>query len=212
MSGSRTHGPAAALRLTDRSPPSLTPNTQHRASPTAKRIASPPVIGSIGGCAAGLFGPTRALLLGPKAPLAPLTSALRTLGAAYLPAVILVLAGTLARQPAQAAEAKGEVSLGKKVGLLMVLRFLFMPVVGAGLLAGGTRAGFIPRDPLLRFILLMATSMPSAQNSVVILQLEPGKEAKDGATSMARTISLMYILAVAPIAALLTASLQFVGI
>ena len=54
-------------------------------------------------------------------------------------------------------------------------------------------------DPLLRFVLLMETCMPSAQQSVVVLQLNRNV---DGAGSMAKTISALYITAVLPIAIL----------
>jgi hypothetical protein len=49
----------------------------------------------------------------------------------------------------------------------------------------------------------------SAQNSVVILQLE---KRTTEAGSMAKLISLMYILATVPMLVLLSAILQYVGI
>lgn len=50
--------------------------------------------------------------------------------------------------------------------MLIAARFLAMPLGGVALLEAGTRLDLIPRDPLLRFLLLMEACMPSAQNSV----------------------------------------------
>lgn len=51
--------------------------------------------------------------------------------------------------------------------------------------------------------------MPSAQNSVVILQMEKQPEL---ASSMAKTLTAVYLLSAVPIAFLLSAILQFVQI
>lgn len=51
--------------------------------------------------------------------------------------------------------------------------------------------------------------MPSAQNSVVILQMEKKAEL---AASMATTLAIVYLLSAVPIAILLSAILQFVRI
>ena len=85
-----------------------------------------------------------------------------------------------------------------------------MPITAFALLRIGLGAGLIPMgDRLLWFILLMQASMPSAQNTVVILQLDNRPEA---AAAMARLISTMYISAVFPMAVLLSAILQYVNL
>ena len=204
-------------------------------NPQTKRILSPPVMGCLLGAIIGGVPILRKTFLGSTAPLRPITDSLSTLGQAYLPAVILTLAGTLhqvlnagkARSTtdtgaaAAAAATAGStsssspykregVSLATKVGALSLARFVAMPLAGLGLLAAGTRIGFIPRnDPLLRFILLMEACMPSAQNSVVILQLDKDVE---GAGSMAKTLSALYITAVLPIAILLSLSSMHAGL
>eukprot|EP00903_Cladosiphon_okamuranus_P013388 g12476.t1 len=193
-----------------------------KASPTFKRIASPPVLGCIAGMFAGLLPAGRALLLGRSAPLSPLFDALKGLGHAYLPAAILVLAGSLARPaatPQPVATGEGEVlaapvyqpetkvAFYKKVVAIMASRFLVMPLVAAGLLLTGAKAKLIPYDKLVWFVLLMEGCMPSAQNSVVILQMEKKPEQ---ASSMAKTLTAVYLLSAVPIACLLSAILQFV--
>ena len=73
----------------------------------------------------------------------------------------------------------------------------------------GVRSTIIPADPLLIFILLLQSCMPSAQNSVVILQLDDKPEA---AGSMARTISALYTLSVLPMALLISFAIRASGV
>ncbi|CAN0083543.1 unnamed protein product, partial [Discosporangium mesarthrocarpum] len=94
-----------------------------------------------------------------------------------------------------------------QVGAVMASRFVIMPFVAAVTLMTGSRAGLIPYEKLLWFILLMEGCMPSAQNSVVILQME---KKPDAAASMARTLTVVYLLSTVPIAVLLSGVLQFV--
>jgi len=95
-----------------------------------------------------------------------------------------------------------------RVAALMFSRFTLMPITAFALLKAGVFTGLIPSaDKLLWFILLMQACMPSAQNTVVILQLADRPAA---ATAMARLISTMYISAVFPMAFLLSAILQYV--
>ena len=101
-------------------------------------------------------------------------------------------------------------SLGTKVGALSLARFVAMPIIGLLLLTVGTNCGIIPsNDPLLRFVLLMQACMPSTQNSLVILQLDKNV---DGAGSMAKTISALYIAAIIPMSILLSSSRMISGL
>ena len=89
----------------------------------------------------------------------------------------------------------------------MLSRFVMLPLVAFAMLRTGARASLVPYDKLLWFVLLMEGCMPSAQNSVVILQMEKKPER---AASMARVLTAVYILSAIPVAVLLSAILQFV--
>ncbi|CAM9324627.1 unnamed protein product, partial [Heterosigma akashiwo] len=97
-------------------------------------------------------------------------AALRTLGAAYTPAGLLVLAGSLAGVDKDFTESKGKVA--RAVLGIALARFVCAPVVIFGLIRAFKVFGFMPADPVLLFVLLLESCMPSAQNSVVILQVE----------------------------------------
>jgi len=170
--------------------------------PNTRRIFSPPVFGCIFGAFIGLT-PLKSLLVGKQAPLSPIFDALRTLGGAYLPAAILVLAGSLAGKQTDGVESSGFV---RNVSTVMVARFILMPLAALGLVNLGIATSLLPKDNMLYFILLMQACMPSAQNSVIMLQMEGEVEA---ANSMAKTLSTVYILSIIPMALLLTAALQY---
>ncbi|CAN0241092.1 unnamed protein product, partial [Discosporangium mesarthrocarpum] len=138
------------------------------ATRTAQRILSPPIVACMAGLAVGLLPPLQWLFMGPRAPLAPLWSALENLTTAYTPAGVLVLAGSLANCP------KGKVftkETCRTITSVAIARWLLMPIFTAGLLLLGVRTRVVPRDPMLLFVLLMQSAMPSAQNSVIQLQV-----------------------------------------
>jgi auxin efflux carrier family protein len=184
-----------------------------------KRIFSPPVMASIVGLLVGsnkflidLFVPTNGIFHS-------VFESMRTLGAGYLPAVLLVLAGSLVGGPSTAPStpqtteqaltfkekyANMKTSLGIKSGrsffkqfsVVYLCRFLLMPTVAfAGLESlkwlMPALYQYLQSDPLLVFILLLEACMPSAQNSVTIMQLSGDKE---GASMMARLLLVIYAL------------------
>ena len=196
-----------------------------------KKILSPPVIGSIlGVIVGGVPVLQRAFFGGGIA--TPLTGALQTLGTAYLPAAILVLAGSLVgAKPAATVTATATpavVATGtngaaavvrtapslKAIVAIFMSRFLLAPLLSLGLLQSFVSAGLLgPAGTRARavvsFVLLMEGCMPPAQNSVIMLQLEGLKER---ASTMAKLLTLMYSLAVIPVTFLLSACLATSGI
>ena len=167
-----------------------------------KRVISPPVLGSIGGLIVGYVPFLRNLLLPANGLLNPVFEAMRTLGAGYLPAVLLVLAGSLT--PTKEEPTPGTVTVAeespasfvKRAASIYMARFLLMPTVGFGiikLLRKYFSTSPLINDAVLMFVFLLETCMPSAQNSTVILQLQNNRAA---ATRMAKTLMFIYILGV----------------
>jgi predicted permease len=119
-----------------------------------------------------------------------------------LPAVLLVLAGSLLPDPKKdddtsVQEEEGTASFLKRVFTVYVSRFVLMPTLAFTLLRV-VRNNFpaiaaMLSDKLLLFVLLIQACMPSAQNSTVILQLNGNRRA---AASMARTLIAVYVLGV----------------
>ena len=185
-----------------------------------KTFLSPPVIGSLLGVTVGSLPALRRACLNPKGILSPLYSSLKTFGSAYLPAAVLVLAGSLV--PPANTEADGSTSSGKSntgmsrkaVFSIMCSRFCLAPLMALftvrmldafHLLDGSNSRA----RAVLSFVLLMEGCMPPAQNSVIMLQLHGLKER---ANTMAKMLALIYSVAVLPVTILLSACLALSGI
>ena len=93
---------------------------------------------------------------------------------------------------------------------VMTHRFILMPVVVLTLVGWAQQKGLLPKnDPLLTFLLLLQACMPSAQNSVLILQLEKRPEE---AAQLAQLVSAVYILSIIPMGLLIKAILSRVPV
>ncbi|CAM9548040.1 unnamed protein product, partial [Hapterophycus canaliculatus] len=134
----------------------------------AKKILSPPIVACMTGLVIGLSPPLRWLLVRDGAPLGPMWAAFSNLTAAYTPAGVLVLAGSLANCPPGKWFSRDTQKTILAVGMA---RWLLLPLLTSGLLFAGVKRGLVPQDPMLLFVLLMESCMPSAQNSVIMLQV-----------------------------------------
>lgn len=194
---------------------------------TIKQFLSPPVVGCIAGLVVGSTPFLRDALVGGWA--SPLYGAFRTLGGAYVPAAVLVLAGSLMGQKKPAAETsddddtddddkaaakptENKTASPKALMTILTSRFVLAPVMsllsvrfldGLGWLGTGRSRA------VLRFCLLMEGCMPPAQNSVIMLQLE---NLPDRASKLAKTLALVYAIAVIPVTLLMSACLGISGI
>lgn len=177
-----------------------------------KQFLSPPVVGSLFGMLLGSVPLLGNLFFGGI--LQPVTGACQTLGTAYLPAVMLVLAGSLVL-PQEESESSTVVQ-SKAASpwpfvTLFATRFMIMPLIahtmcrvliGAGLLGEHSA-----RSAIFHFILLLQGCTPPAQNSVVLLQL-----AGLPAQGMAKLLTGLYVASVVPMTLLLSWCLSTSGV
>ncbi|GAX19737.1 uncharacterized protein FisN_19Hh325 [Fistulifera solaris] len=177
-----------------------------------KQFLSPPVIGSLIGMLLGSVPRLGNLFFGGV--LQPVTGACQTLGTAYLPAVMLVLAGSLVL-PQDDSEQSTAISSKKSSPwpfvTLFATRFMVMPLlahtmcrllIGAGLLGEHSA-----RSAIFHFILLLQGCTPPAQNAVVLLQL-----AGLPAQGMAKLLTGLYVASVVPMTLLLSWCLSTSGV
>lgn len=202
-----------------------------------KRIFSPPVMASIVGMLVGRNAFISSLFIPASGIFHPLFEGMRTVGAGYLPCVLMILAGSLVAPPTkdgnedgsndnltQYQEMKKNFGIGPKVGtgrafakqiiITYLTRFLLLPTLAfSGMKALSVLApGFheyLISEPLLLFILLLETCMPPAQNSVTIMQLSGDKK---GAGMMARSLLVIYSLGIPALTFWLMRILSFTGI
>ncbi|GKY91459.1 hypothetical protein MPSEU_000118200 [Mayamaea pseudoterrestris] len=185
------------------------------------KFLSPPVIGSILGVVIGTVPCIRSAFFGGFA--TPLFGAIASLGTAYLPAALLVLAGSLvgtkkteptvavvdgASTPTRTAPSV------KSMLAIFVSRFFVAPTLSYAALTVMSRLGWLGvagtrARAVVSFCILAEGCMPPAQNSVIMLQLAGLKEQ---ATSMAKLLTIIYALAVVPVTILLSFCLSTSGI
>ncbi|CAM9839174.1 unnamed protein product [Ectocarpus fasciculatus] len=167
-------------------------------SPAVRKVLSPPIVACMTGLVIGLSPPLRWLLMREGAPLGPMWSAFSNLTAAYTPSGVLVLAGSLANCPPGKWFSRDTQKTILAVGMA---RWFLLPLVTSGLLFGGVKYGLVPPDPMLLFVLLIESCMPSAQNSVIMLQVAG---LQDEAGRNARTLCTLYLISIVPVSILLT--------
>lgn len=190
-----------------------------------KRLFPPPVIGVMTGLAVAV-SPLRPLILSSAlsentAPLGVVYNSFQNLGRAANPLALLVLTSSLAlgasaKQPEAAVSPAGNTSGGtatprnplKRWACVSTARFVMSPLLMLGLLRGMAKVGMIQAaslDPMLWFVLLLQSSMPPAQNSVLMLQVA---DKGDEASRMARFLFSLYATAMLPVVIIVTFALR----
>ena len=166
------------------------------------RILTPPLVGAAMGLIVGLIPQAQMVLEG-----SVVFDALMTVGRAYTAVAILVLAGNLAmkRNPKTRLTKETAVRWKRVTFGISFVRFIMMPLVGLGLIKGGVN---IWTNPATKLAVLLEATMPSAQNSVLILTLENKPES---AAQMARILFAVYLIGVLPISLSLSSFLALTG-
>ena len=185
-----------------------------------KKFFSPPVTGAALGLIAGSVPTFSKSLMGPaNGLLVPLFGAIKTLGTAYLPAALLVLAGSLVggknKKSTTAASADDRQEDGTRLKVRTILSILFARHILAPLggiatiqLLGAT--GLLPEigsraRSVVSFAIMIESCMPPAQNTVVMLTLDGLTER---AGRMAKALTVLYSLAIVPVTVLLSIALH----
>jgi len=192
-----------------------------------KKILSPPVIGSILGMVVGGIPSIRSLFFGNQAWLAPLFGAMHTFGTAYLPAALLVLAGSLIgpkdeKIPSYTASFSSASTTSSTTNTpsvaailsIAVSRFILAPILSFALMSVMSSMGWLGpagsrARAIVTFVVLCEGCMPPAQNSVIMLQLA---NLRERSKNLAQLLTLLYGMAVVPVTILLSACLSVSGI
>lgn len=170
-----------------------------------RKVFAPPIIGSTIGIFIGAIPWLRDSMLEPDGILYSLYGAMDTIGSAYLPSVILVLAGSLvggSKKGGKQPRTPKSTSLNITTLISILLsRFALAPVASIVVVYVLTHVNLLPpvgtrSHAIVSFVMLMEGCMPPAQNSILMLQLE-GLTAR--AENMARGVTLIYVLSVLPV-------------
>ncbi|BBN02914.1 auxin efflux carrier family protein [Marchantia polymorpha subsp. ruderalis] len=127
-----------------------------------KRIFTPPTAAALAGLTVGLIPPLKALMLGP---LRAITDSADIIGQAMIPVMNLVLGASLV-QGASTSELPMKTIMG-----IIIVRLCALPVIGMMMIKIAHDFGFLPEDPLFRFVLMVQYTMPTAMNVGTVAQL-----------------------------------------
>jgi len=186
-----------------------------------RKFFSPPVTGAALGLVAGSVPPLSNALLGKGGILSPFFGAMKTLGSAYLPAALLVLAGSLVGSKSGTAsndddddpsspEQGGSNMKVRTIIAILFARFILAPIGGLATVHLLGAIGLLPEigsraRAVVSFAILLESCMPPAQNTVVMLTIEGLTER---AGRMAKALTILYSLAIVPVTVLLSIALH----
>lgn len=130
-----------------------------------KTIFAPSTIGAIVGFAIGVIPQIRKLMIGDGAPLRVIQDTTNLLGDGAIPALTLIIGGNLLKGLKGSGIQKSIV-----VGIIIV-RYVFLPLIGIFIIKGALKFGLVHSDPLYLFVLLIQYTLPPAMNIGTITQL-----------------------------------------
>ena len=137
------------------------------------QLLSPPVLSAGVGILIGACTPLRSLFVERAAPLRVLMDAAELLGRGAIPCGLMVLGANLADARGAAGRVPGRAIIG-----VCLARFVVLPLIGCAGVVLLARAGWLVRDPMFAFVLLIESTVPPATNLVVMSQLHRRGEAE----------------------------------
>ncbi|XP_004509473.1 protein PIN-LIKES 3-like [Cicer arietinum] len=130
-----------------------------------KTIFAPSTIGAITGFCIGVISPIRKLMIGNSAPFHVIEDSASMLGEASIPAVTLILGANLLKG------LKGTSTPVWTIVGIVVVRYIFLPILGVVVVQSAINLGLVQKDPLYQFVLLLQYAVPPAMNIGTMAQL-----------------------------------------
>ncbi|XP_062194195.1 protein PIN-LIKES 7-like [Phragmites australis] len=130
-----------------------------------EELMAPPTISAIIGFVVGLVPWLKSLIIGDGAPLKVIQDSLQLMGNGTIPCITLILGGNLTQGLRKSA-------LKRTVILTIVcIRFVILPLIGIAVVHAAYGVGFLPHDPLYRYVLMVQFALPPAMNIGTMAQL-----------------------------------------
>ncbi|BFG39470.1 hypothetical protein CerSpe_257440 [Prunus speciosa] len=135
-------------------------------------LLAPPTVAAIVGFFIGSITFLKKIIIGDSAPLRVIEDSITQLGNGTIPCITLILGGNLIQ-----GLRKSTIKIPIIIGVIIV-RYVVMPVIGIGIVMGANKVGFLPSDPLFRFVLMVQFTLPPAMNIGTMTQLFDVAEAE----------------------------------
>ncbi|XP_010550501.1 PREDICTED: protein PIN-LIKES 7 isoform X2 [Tarenaya hassleriana] len=130
-----------------------------------EELFAPPTIGAILGFAFGATKWLRNLIIGETAPFRVVQDSVQLLGDGTIPCITLILGGNLI-QGLRSSAVKTSVLVG-----VICVRYIILPIIGIGVVQLAGNFGFLPEDPLFKYVLMLQFTLPPAMNISTMAQL-----------------------------------------
>ncbi|KAJ0974522.1 hypothetical protein J5N97_016487 [Dioscorea zingiberensis] len=130
-----------------------------------EELLAPPNIAAIIGFIIGVIPWLKSLLIGDTAPLRVIQDSLTSLGAGTIPCITLILGGNL-MEGLRKSTLKPMLILS-----ILFIKYIILPLVGIAIVKAAAQLGFLPKDPLYHYLLMIQFSLPPAMNMGTMAQL-----------------------------------------
>ncbi|KHN41796.1 Putative transporter [Glycine soja] len=131
-----------------------------------RAIFSPATLGAIVGFIVGVVPQIRKLMIGGDASLHVIQDSVTMVGEAAVPIITLIMGANLLKGSLKGANT----SIWTVIGIIVV-RYIFLPILGILVIKGATQLGLVQPDPLYQFVLLLQYALPPAMAIGTIAQL-----------------------------------------
>lgn len=130
-----------------------------------EELMAPPTVSAIIGFVVGLVPWLKSLVIGDGAPLRVIQDSLQLMGNGTIPCITLILGGNLTQGLRK--------SVLKRVVIITIvcIRYVILPLIGIAVVHAAYGVGFLPHDPLYRYVLMMQFALPPAMNIGTMAQL-----------------------------------------
>ncbi|XP_058180591.1 protein PIN-LIKES 7 [Rhododendron vialii] len=130
-----------------------------------EELLAPPTLAAIVGFFFGAIPWLKNLIIGDTAPLRVIQDSIKLLGEGTIPCITLILGGNLTQ-----GLRTGRLKPIMVIAVILV-RYVLLPVIGIGVVKAAGNLGFLPSDPLYRYVLLIQFALPPAMNIGTVAQL-----------------------------------------
>jgi predicted permease len=133
-------------------------NLKETVHQVVEELMAPPTVSAILGFVVGLVPWLKSLVIGNGAPLRVIQESLQLMGNGTIPCITLILGGNLTQGLRK--------SVLKRTVIITIvcIRYVIQPLIGMAVVHAAYGVGFLPHDPLYRYVLMMQFALPPAMN------------------------------------------------
>ncbi|CAL9058015.1 protein PIN-LIKES 7-like [Musa acuminata AAA Group] len=130
-----------------------------------EELLAPPTVAAIVGFVVGAVPWLKTLFIGSSAPLKVVQDSMKLLGDGTVPCITLILGGNLTQG------LRKSVVRPVLIVAIVCVRYVILPAFGIAVVKAAYGLGFVPHDPLYRYVLMVQFGLPPAMSIGTMAQL-----------------------------------------